>query len=188
MGISTSQFRNGLTIELGGEVYTIVEFLHVKPGKGQAFMRTKLKNLRTGAVIQRNFRTGEEVEPAHLQRKEMEYLYEDGENYYFMDNRTYEQVSLTKEQIGDMRMFLKENIVCEILYHKGNPIQVNLPDTVDLEVVETDPGLRGDTQSGGVKPAVLETGLTIQVPLFIKVGDKVRVDTRNGSYVTRVAE
>lgn len=186
MWISTSQFRNGLTIELDGEIYTIVEFLHVKPGKGQAFVRTKLKNLKTGAVLQRNFRVGEEVEPAHLERKEMEFLYEDGENYHFMDNRTYEQVSLTKEQVGDARMFIKENVVCEILFYKGNAVQVNPPDTVDLEVVETDPGLRGDTQSGGVKPAVLETGLTIQVPLFVKVGDKVRVDTRTGTYVTRV--
>lgn len=186
MGISTSQFRNGLTIELGGEIYSIIEFLHVKPGKGQAFVRTKLKNLKTGAVVQRNFRTGEEVELAHLERKEMEFLYEDGENYYFMDNRTYEQVSLTKAQIGKLKMFLKENIICEILYHKGNPVQVNVPDTVELEVVETDPGLKGDTQTGGAKPAVLETGLTIQVPLFIKVGDRVRVDTRTGNYVTRV--
>lgn len=186
MGITTSQFRNGLTIQYEGEIYVIVEFQHIKPGKGQAFVRTKLKNIKTGAVIQKNFRIGEEFEPAHLDRREMEFLYEDGENYYFMDNRDYEQIAIPRSQIEEVIEWLVPNMVCEVLMFEGRPVVVNPPDFVELEVVETDPGVKGDTQSGGTKPAKLETGKVIQVPLFIKVGDKVRVDTRTGSYVTRV--
>lgn len=186
MGITTSQFRSGLTIEHDGEIYSIVEFLHVKPGKGQAFVRTKLKNIRTGAILQKNFRAGEEVELARLDRREMEFLYNDGENYYFMDNRNYEQAAISAKDIGNVKDFIKENMVCEILFYKGEPVEVNPPDFVELEVVQTDPGLKGDTQSGGSKPAILETGISIQVPLFIKTGDRIKVDTRNGTYVTRV--
>lgn len=186
MGVTTSAFRNGLTIELDGEIYEIIEFLHVKPGKGQAFVRTKLKNLVTGAVIQKNFRAGEEVELAHLERKEMEYLYNDGTSYYFMDNRTYEQSVLSESEVESAKNWLVENNSYEILFYEGKPVKVNPPDFMELEVVETDPGLKGDTQSGGTKPAKLSTGVVIQVPLFVKVGDIVKVDTRTGKYVTRV--
>lgn len=186
MGVTTSAFRNGLTIELDGEIYEIIEFLHVKPGKGQAFVRTKLKNLVTGAVIQKNFRAGEEVELAHLERKEMEYLYNDGTSYYFMDNRTYEQSVLSESEVESAKNWLVENNSYEFLFYEGKPVKVNPPDFMELEVVETDPGLKGDTQSGGTKPAKLSTGVVIQVPLFVKVGDIVKVDTRTGKYVTRV--
>lgn len=186
MGITTSQFRNGLTIQYEGDIYVIVEYQHIKPGKGQAFVRTRLKNIKTGAVIQKNFRIGEEFEPAHLDRREMEFLYDDGENYYFMDNRDYEQIAIPRVQIEEVIEWLIPNMVCEVLMFEGKPVVVNPPDFVELEVVETDPGVKGDTQSGGTKPAKLETGKVIQVPLFIKVGDKVRVDTRTGTYVTRV--
>jgi elongation factor P len=186
MGITTSQFRNGLTLQYEGEIYVIVEFQHIKPGKGQAFVRTRLKNIKTGSVIQKNFRIGEEFEPAHLDRREMEFLYDDGENYYFMDNRDYEQIAIPASQIEEVIEWLTPNMVCEVLMFEGRPVVVNPPDFVELEVVETDPGVKGDTQSGGTKPAKLETGKVIQVPLFIKVGDRVRVDTRTGSYVTRV--
>lgn len=186
MGVTTSAFRNGLTIEIDGEIYEIVEFLHVKPGKGQAFVRTKLKNLITGAVMQRNFRAGEEVELAHLDRREMEYLYTDGTSYYFMDNRTYEQAVLSEKEVESARDWLVENNTYEILFYEDKPVKVAPPDFMELEVVETDPGLKGDTQSGGTKPAKLSTGETVQVPLFVKVGDVIRVDTRTGKYVTRV--
>ncbi len=186
MAITTSQFRNGLTLQYKNDIYVIVEFQHIKPGKGQAFVRTKLKNIRTGAVIQENFRITEEFEPAHLDRREMEYLYNDDENYYFMDNQTYEQYSIEGSRIAEVIEWLVPNMICEVLLFEGKPVVVNPPDFVELEVVETDPGLKGDTQSGGTKPAKLETGKVIQVPLFIKVGDKVKVDTRNSTYVTRV--
>lgn len=186
MAITTSQFRNGLTLQYKNDIYVIVEFQHIKPGKGQAFVRTKLKNIRTGAVIQENFRITEEFELAHLDRREMEYLYNDDENYYFMDNQTYEQYSIEGSRIAEVIEWLVPNMICEVLLFEGKPVVVNPPDFVELEVVETDPGLKGDTQSGGTKPAKLETGKVIQVPLFIKVGDKVKVDTRNSTYVTRV--
>lgn len=186
MGLSASHIRNGLTIELDGEIYTVVEFQHVKPGKGQAFVRTKLKNIMTGAVLQRNFKIGEDVETVQVEKRVMEYLYNDGESYYFMDSRTYDQVAIPADEVGSARNYLIENMPCEIQFYQGRPIAVAAPDFVELEVVQTDPGLKGDTQSGGTKPATLETGIVIQVPLFIKVGDKVKVDTRDGSYVTRV--
>lgn len=184
--ISTNDFRTGLTIEVEGEIYTVVEFQHVKPGKGSAFVRSKLKNLRTGAVIERTFRAGEKVPRAHLERKEMQYLYREGDSFVFMDNETYEQVSLTSEQLGDNVKYLKENMNIYLLTHEGNLIGVELPNFVELEVVAADPGVRGDTATGGTKSATLETGLTIQVPLFVEVGDVVRVDTRTGEYLERV--
>jgi len=186
MAITTSDFRNGLTLIYEGDIYVIIEFQHIKPGKGQAFVRTKLKNIRTGNVIQKNFRIGEEFEPAYLDRREMEYLYNDGENYYFIDTRDYEQYAIPYKQIEEAVEWLIPNMVCEVLLLDGKPVVVNPPDFVELEVIETDPGVKGDTQSGGTKPAKLETGKIIQVPLFIKVGDRVRVDTRTGTYVTRV--
>lgn len=184
--ISTNQFKNGLAIELDGEVYLILEFQHVKPGKGQAFVRTKLKNLNSGATINKNFRAGESVQEAFLERAEMEYLYSDGDNYYFMDTRNYEQVGFTKEQIGETTQFLKENMKVSVLFHQGKPISIEPPIFVELTVVETDPGVKGDTVSSNTKPARLETGAVVQVPLFVQNGDVVKVDTRTGEYVTRV--
>lgn len=184
--ISTNDFRTGLTIEVDGEVYSVVDFQHVKPGKGSAFVRSKLKNLRTGAVIERTFRAGEKVPRAHLERKEMQYLYREGDSFVFMDNETYDQVSLSEDQLGDSVKYLKENMNIYLLIHAGNLIGIELPYFVDLEVVATDPGIRGDTATGGTKPATLETGLVVQVPLFVEVGDIVRVDTRTGEYLERV--
>lgn len=184
--ISSNDFQNGISIEVDGEIFTIVEFQHVKPGKGQAFVRTKLKNLRTGNVIARNFRAGEEVKEAYLERREVEYLYSDGENYYFMDTRNYEQISLSRQEVERALPYLKENMVIVALFYQGKPVSVEPPIFVELEVVETEPGLKGDTVSGGTKPARLETGLTLQVPLFVERGDRVKVDTRDGKYVSRV--
>ncbi|GAW94147.1 elongation factor P [Calderihabitans maritimus] len=184
--ISVNDFRTGLTIELEGEVYTVIEFLHVKPGKGAAFVRSKLKNLRTGAVVERTFRAGEKVPRAHVDRREMQYLYNDGENYVFMDMENYEQISLHKEQLEDSIRFLKDNMVINVLLYQGKTIGIELPNSVELKVVETEPGIRGDTASGGSKPATLETGAVVQVPLFINVGDVIKVDTRTGEYIERV--
>jgi elongation factor P len=183
--ISTNDFRTGLTIEVDGEVYQVIEFMHVKPGKGSAFVRTKLKNRRTGAVIERTFRAGEKVNRAHIDRREMQYLYNDGENYYFMDTETYEQLSLHKDQLDDAIKYLKDNMNIYVLLYQGETIGIELPNFVELKVVETEPGIKGDTATGGSKNAVLETGAVIQVPLFIEVGDVVRIDTRTGAYIER---
>lgn len=183
--ISTNQFKNGMTIEVDGKLYMIVEFQHVKPGKGGAFVRTKLKDIKTGAVIDRTFRAGEKFDQAQVTRRQMQYLYNDGTVYVFMDNETYDQVNLDASMVADASRFLKENEVALVVFTDGVPIGVELPTAVDLEVVETDPGLRGDTATGGTKPATLETGAVIQVPLFIQVGEKVKVDTRTGEYITR---
>lgn len=183
--ISSNDFRTGLTIEVDGDVYTVVEFMHVKPGKGSAFVRTKLKNRRTGAVIERTFRAGEKVNRAIVERREMQYLYNDGENYYFMDTETFEQTSLRKEQLDDAIKYLKDNMNIFILTHNGETIGIELPNSVELKVVETEPGIKGDTATGGTKNAVLETGAVIQVPLFIETGDILRIDTRTGEYIER---
>ncbi|NLY56294.1 MAG: elongation factor P [Firmicutes bacterium] len=183
--ISTNDFRTGLTIELDGEAWSVVEFLHVKPGKGAAFVRTKLKNVKTGAVQERTFRAGEKVPRAHVEYKEVQYLYNDGTDYYFMDTSSYEQLSLNKEQLGDNLYYLKENMTINISIYKGEPIGVNPPNSVDLQVIETEPGFKGDTATGGSKPAKLETGLVVQVPLFIEVGDVLKIDTRTGQYLSR---
>ncbi|CEP66048.1 Translation elongation factor P/YeiP [Moorella glycerini] len=183
--ISTNDFRTGLTIEVDGEVYSVIEFMHVKPGKGSAFVRTKLKNRRTGAVIERTFRAGEKVNRAHIERREMQYLYNDGENYYFMDTETYEQLSLRKDQLDEAVKYLKDNMNIYVLLYQGETIGIELPNFVELKVVETEPGIKGDTATGGSKNAVLETGAVIQVPLFIEVGDVVRIDTRTGAYIER---
>jgi len=184
--ISTSDFRTGLTIEVDGEVYTIVEFQHVKPGKGSAFVRTKLKNARTGAVTERTFRAGEKMERAIMDRREMQYLYNSGDEYYVMDNETYEQYALTKDQIGDGIKYLKENMNVTVLFYQDKIFGVELPNFVELVVVDTEPGIKGDTASGGSKPARMETGLVVQVPFFINVGDVLRIDTRSGEYLERV--
>jgi elongation factor P len=175
-----------MCIEVDETLYIIHDFQHVKPGKGQAFVRTKLKNLKTGAVIDKTFRAGEKVELARLDRNKMQYLYSDHNGYVFMDTNTYEQITLSEDLMGDTIKYLKENMIVEVLFHEKTPIGVEPPTFVELKIVQTDPGLRGDTATGGSKPATLETGAVVQVPLFIQVGDIIKVDTRSGEYVTRV--
>jgi elongation factor P len=184
---STSDFRKGLKIEFQGEPYIIVDFQHVKPGKGGAFVRTRLKSLVTGLVRDETFRSGEKVGVPDLQEREMQYLYKDSGQYVFMDTNTYEQFYLTEDQLGESRLYLKEQVQVKVLFYKGQPIGVDLPNFVDLEVVDTEPGVRGDTATGGTKPAVLETGATVQVPLFINKGDIIKVDSRTGEYIERVS-
>lgn len=186
MAVSTSDFRNGLKIVLDGEPFVIREFQHVKPGKGGAFVRTKVKNLRTGQVLDRRFRAGERVELADVEEKTMQYLYQDGDQYVFMDQQTYDQVHLDRSVLGDAVNFLKENIEVQVLFWNGRPINAELPAFIEAVVTRTDPGVKGDTASGATKPATLETGAVVQVPLFIKEGETIRVDTRTGTYVERV--
>jgi len=183
---STADFRKGLKIEWEGNPYLIVEFQHVKPGKGGAFVRTKIKNLINGRVIDQTFRSGEKVERPDLQEKDMQYLYAEGDRYCFMDNETYEQIYLTADQLGDSKGFLQDNLNLKVLYYRGQPIAVELPTFVELAVSHTEPGFKGDTATGGTKPATLETGAVIQVPLFIEIGDRLKVDTRTGTYVERL--
>jgi elongation factor P len=183
--ISSNEFKTGVTIELDNDVYTIVEFQHVKPGKGAAFVRTKLKNVKTGGVVERKFNAGEKVPKAHVERREMEYLYKDGDHYVAMDNESYEQSSLTEAQIGDGVKWLKENMKLGVLFFNGTVIGVDIPNTVQLKVTQTEPGVRGDTATGGSKPATLETGATVNVPFFVNEGDVLIIDTRTGSYVQR---
>jgi elongation factor P len=184
--VSTAEFRNGLKIELDGEPFIIVEFQHVKPGKGGAFIRTKLKSLRTGNVIDRTYRSGEKVDVPELEEKKMQYLYAAGNDRVFMDTQTYEQVSLDEHQLGDSIQYLKENMEIKVLYHKGAPINIEIPMFVELAIARTDPGVRGDTASGGSKPATLETGAVIKVPFYLNEGDIVKVDTRTGTFIERV--
>lgn len=185
--IDTSEFRKGLKIEVDGEPFEIIEFQHVKPGKGSAFVRTSIKSLLTGRVLQPTFKSGDKVGRPDIEEKDMQYLYKQGEEYYFMDTRSYEQTFLTEKVLGEQRSFLKENVNVSILFYNGKPIGVSLPNSVDLRVVKCDPGVRGDTVSGALKPAVLETGYQVQVPLFINEGDILKIDTRDGKYLTRVA-
>ncbi|MFH1091846.1 MAG: elongation factor P [Pseudomonadota bacterium] len=182
---STSDFRKGLKIEFKNEPYVIVDFLHVKPGKGGAFIRTKLKNMITGRVLEETFRSGEKVGRPNLEEKQMQYLYLDPQGYCFMDNETYEQIFLTAAQVGDSKNFLKENIDLKVLFFNGRPIGLDLPTTVNLTVVKSDPGIKGDTATGATKPATLETGYVVQVPLFINEGDVLKIDTRSGAYIER---
>lgn len=183
---STADFRKGLKIEWDGTPYIIVDFQHVKPGKGGAFVRTKIKNLINGRVIDQTFRSGEKVDRPDLQEKEMQYLYAEGDRYCFMDNESYEQIYLTAEQLGEGKDFLQDNLNLKVIYYKDQPIAVELPTFVELTVAHTEPGFKGDTASGGTKPATLETGAVVQVPLFIDIGDRVKVDTRSGTYVERL--
>ena len=183
---STAEFKKGLKIEIDGIPYIIVDFQHVKPGKGGAFVRTKLKNLLNGRVVDQTFRSGEKVEKPDLMEREMQYLYRDGDRYCMMDNETYEQIMLTEEQVGEARLYLIENLNVEVLFFNQAPLAVELPNFVELEVAQTEPGVKGDTAAGGTKPATLESGATVQVPLFISEGDRVRVDTRTGNYIERV--
>jgi elongation factor P len=184
--ISTNQFRNGTHIEVEGTIFKILEFQHVKPGKGGAFVRTKLRRASDGAVIDRTFRAGEKFRPIRTEARRMQYLYQDGSDAHLMDSETYEQVMIPVGTVGDALQWMKESSEVDVLYIDDQPSDVQLPSATDLAVAETEPGLRGDTASGGgSKPAVLETGARIQVPLFIDVGDVVRVDTRSGEYVSR---
>lgn len=183
--ISVNDFRTGLTIELDGQLFTVVEFMHVKPGKGSAFVRTKLKNLRTGFTVDRTFNAGEKVSQARIETNEMQFLYKSDEDYVFMDTSTYEQLTLHEEKIGDSIKYLKENMLVTVQMYNNESIGVSLPNTVELEVVETDPGFKGDTATGGTKPAKLETGAVVNVPLFINIGDILQVDTRSGEYLRR---
>lgn len=184
--ISTNDFKTGLTIELDGEIYMVVDFMHVKPGKGAAFVRSKLKNVKTGQVLEKTFRAGEKVPRAHLERKQMQYLYNSGDLYYFMDTQTYEQIPLQADLLEEAIKYLKENMEVMVLFYEGSAIGIELPTYVELKVVETEPGFKGDTATGGTKPATLETGTVVQVPLFIEIGDILRIDTRTGEYLSRV--
>lgn len=182
----TSQFKNGLKLELDGQPFTITYFQHVKPGKGGAFVRTKVKNLLNGRTVERTFRSGEKAELADVAEKTMQYLYNDGENMVFMDQETFDQIPIPPDVIGDQEQFMMEEMIVDVLFWKGNPVNVQLPNYIESKVVQSDPGVKGDTSSGAVKPATLECGATINVPLFIKEGDVLRVDTRTGEYSERV--
>ena len=186
MAVDTSQFRNGLKVEIDGEPYVMIYFQHVKPGKGGAFVRTKIKHLRTGRVLERTFRSGERLDEAEVEDKKMQYLYQDGEQYVFMDRETYDQFPFSETQLGDARKYLKENLDVDVVFWRGKPINIELPPFIIAVVSQCDPGLKGDTASGATKPATLETGAVVQVPLFIKEGESIRVDTRTNVYVERV--
>jgi len=183
---STPDFRKGLKIEINGEPFIIVDFLHVKPGKGGAFIRTTLKSLTTGNVLEKTFRSGEKVNKPNLEEKQMQYLYGSDGEFHFMDSETYDQLFLVEDQLGEARNYLQENVNVTVLFHNGEPIGVEVPIFVELTVTSTEPGVKGDTAGGATKPAVLETGMTVQVPLFINEGDVLKIDTRTGKYLERL--
>ena len=183
--ISAGDFRNGVTFEMDGNVVQIIEFQHVKPGKGAAFVRTKFKNVITGAVVERSFNPTEKFPTAFVERKDMQYSYNDGDLYYFMDMETYEQIPINASVLGDNFKFVKEEMECKVLSYKGNVFGVEPPFFVELEVTETDPGFKGDTDTNATKPAIVETGAEVKVPLFIEQGDKIKIDTRTGEYMER---
>ena len=185
---STADFRNGFTFQDGGYLWSIVEFLHVKPGKGGAFVRTKLKNVTTKQVVERTFRAGEKVDEVRLERRPFEYLYRDGEFYVFMDTETYEQIQIGKDMLANAVNYLKDNLPVGILFHGDTPLEVDIPTFVEMEVTETEPGMRGNTAQNATKGAILDTGYEVQVPLFIETGNVVRVDTRTGGYMDRVTK
>jgi elongation factor P len=184
--ISASEFRNGATLEIDGELFVVLEFQHVKPGKGAAFVRTKLKNLKTGGIVERTFRPTEKMPRAHIDRKDLQYLYHDGDLYYFMDTESFEQTAVNAADIGDALKFVKENEMVKILSHDGNVFGIEPPTFVELEIIETEPGFKGDTATGATKPATVETGAQINVPLFLSVGERIKIDTRTGEYLGRV--
>ncbi len=183
--VVAGDFKNGITFEMDGQVLQVVEFQHVKPGKGAAFVRTKVRNVITGSVIERTFNPTDKFENAIVERKEMQYLYSDGELYYFMDMETFEQIPIDAKVLGEDFKFVKENEMCKIVSYKGNVFNVEAPTFVELEVTDTEPGFKGDTAQGTTKPATLETGATIKVPLFIDIGEKIKIDTRTGEYLAR---
>jgi len=184
--ISASEFRNGITIELDGEIFTIVDFQHVKPGKGAAFVRTKLRNLVSGGIVERTFRPSEKMPRAHIDRKDMQYLYTDGELYHFMDAETFEQSAVNASEVGDTLRFVKENDMVKMLSHNGMVFGIEPAAHVELLITDTEPGFKGDTAQGATKPAVVETGATVYVPLFVSSGETIKVDTRTGEYLGRV--
>lgn len=184
--ITSNDFRNGMTIELDGNLFTIVEFLHVKPGKGSAFVRTKIRNLKSGNVLEKTFRAGEKVMRAHIERSEMQYLYTSGDRYVFMDNETFEQTEIPPEAMGDALKWVRDGVTMGVLAHDGVVIGVEPPSHLECVITHTEPGFKGDTAQGGTKPAVLDTGATVNVPLFVDNGEKILVDTRSGEYLRRV--
>lgn len=184
--ISAGDFRNGVTIEYEGNVYQIIEFQHVKPGKGAAFVRTKLKNIISGGVVEKTFRPTEKCPTARIDRKDMQYLYNDGDLYYFMDTENFEQTAINKDNVGDALKFVKENDMCKVCSYNGNVFSVEPPMFVELVVTDTEPGFKGDTATGATKPAVVETGATVAVPLFVNQDDVIKIDTRTGEYLSRV--
>ena len=184
--ISAGDFRNGTTFEMDGKVYKIVEFQHVKPGKGAAFVRTKLKDVMSGNVLERTFNPTEKVQEAQIDRKDMQYLYNDGDMYYFMDNETYEQLPLTKDELGDTLNYLTDNMQVKVISFKGKVFGIEPPLFVELEITYTEPGFKGDTSTGASKPATTQTGYVVNAPLFVEIGDKIRIDTRTGEYMERV--
>ncbi|MBQ4347034.1 MAG: elongation factor P [Firmicutes bacterium] len=183
--ISAGEFRNGVTVEYEGEIFIILEFQHVKPGKGAAFVRTKIKNLKTGAVVEKTFRPTEKMPRAHIDRADMQYLYSDGDLFHFMNNETYDQIAINAADIGDTLKFVKENDIVKVLSYEGQVFGIEPPLFVELEITETEPGFKGDTATGATKPAVVETGATVLVPLFINQGEKIKIDTRTGEYLGR---
>ena len=184
--ISAGDFRNGVTIEVEGVVYQIIEFQHVKPGKGAAFVRTKLKDVINGGVVEKTFRPVDKYPQAHIDRKDMQYLYADGDMFNFMDTDNYEQVALNRETVGDALMFVKENEICKVCSYNGKVFSVEPPLFVELEITDTEPGFKGDTATGATKPAIVETGAKVNVPLFVEMGEKIKIDTRTGEYLSRV--
>jgi len=183
--VVAGDFKNGITFDMDGQVMQVIEFQHVKPGKGAAFVRTKLRNVITGAVVEKTFSPTDKYEDARIDRKDMQYLYNDGELYYFMDMESFEMTPISKDMLGDAFRFVKENMSCKVMSYKGSVFGVEPPNFVDLEVTDTDPGFKGDTATNVTKPATLETGAEIKVPLFINPGDKIRIDTRSGEYLER---
>ena len=184
--ISAGDFRNGVTIEFENNVYQIIEFQHVKPGKGAAFVRTKLKNIKSGGVVEKTFRPTEKCPQARIDRKEMQYLYADGDLFNFMDTETYEQLALPKDSVGDSLKFVKENELCKVCSHNGSVFAIEPPLFVELQITETEPGFKGDTATGATKPAIVETGAQVMVPLFVEQGETIKIDTRTGEYLSRV--
>ena len=184
--VSAGDFKNGITLEIDGTVYQILEFQHVKPGKGAAFVRTKLKNIVNGGVVEKTFRPTEKFPQARIDRVDMQYLYNDGDLFYFMNVETYDQVALNSETVGDALKFVKENEMVKICSHNGNVFSVEPPLFVELEIIDTEPGFKGDTATGATKPATVETGANVNVPLFVERGDKIKIDTRTGEYLSRV--
>ena len=184
--ISAGGFRNGITVEIEGNIFKIIEFQHVKPGKGAAFVRTKLKNIINGGVVEKTFRPTEKFPQARIDRKDMQYLYSDGDLFHFMDVENYEQIALNEESVGDSLKFVKENEMVKVCSHNGNVFAIEPPLFVELEIVDTEPGFKGDTATGATKPAVVETGATVYVPLFVDQNEKIKIDTRTGEYLSRV--
>lgn len=184
--VSAGDFRNGITLEIDNAVYQVIEFQHVKPGKGAAFVRTKLKDIKNGGVVEKTFRPTEKYPQAHIERTDMQYLYSDGDFYNFMNVETFDQVAMTADQVGDALKFVKENEMVKMLSHQGQVFSIEPPLFVELEITDTEPGFKGDTAQGATKPAVVETGATVYVPLFVNQGDKIQIDTRTGEYMKRV--